>query len=112
MDDQFARDVIHGLSDTPKYLSSKYFYDQEGDHLFQQIMALDEYYLTNCEYEILKTHKNVLLQQFLSNGKGFDLIEFGAGDGRKPKYYYNIFWNKAQTLATSPSIFQKTPFGY
>ncbi len=102
MDDQFARDVIHGLSDTPKYLSSKYFYDQEGDHLFQQIMALDEYYLTDCEYEIFQTHKNQLLQQFLSNGKGFDLIEFGAGDGKKTKVLLQYFLEQGADFSYKP----------
>ncbi|MCO6475578.1 MAG: L-histidine N(alpha)-methyltransferase, partial [Phaeodactylibacter sp.] len=36
----FARDVLEGLSRTPKKLSSKYFYDERGDKLFQQIMRM------------------------------------------------------------------------
>ena len=52
---QFAEDVLRGLSETPKSLSSKYFYDDEGSRLFQEIMKLPEYYLTGCEHEIFST---------------------------------------------------------
>ena len=45
---QFLKDVITGLETKPKRLSSKYFYDKKGDELFQQIMGLDEYYLTRA----------------------------------------------------------------
>ena len=85
MDQQFAREVMKGLSDTPKYLSSKYFYDEKGDALFQQIMALDEYYLTRSEYEILDRQKEKLLKLFANGASRFSLIEFGAGDGLKTK---------------------------
>ena len=91
MNEQFARDVMHGLSDNPKYLSSKYFYDKQGDLLFQQIMDLEEYYLTECEYEIFQQQKQDLLQQFSTSSNGFDLIEFGAGDGKKTKVLLEHF---------------------
>ena len=50
----FFEDVKKGLSSNPKFLSSKYFYDASGDELFQQLMNLEEYYLSRCELEILK----------------------------------------------------------
>ena len=46
MDQEFASDVLVGLSMTPKRLSSRYFYDERGSRLFQKIMELPEYYLT------------------------------------------------------------------
>ena len=46
---EFQEHVKEGLSSFPKYLSSKYIYDDRGDELFQQIMALPEYYLTDAE---------------------------------------------------------------
>ena len=49
---RFFHDVLKGLSAPAKYLDSKYFYDKEGDRLFEQIMECEEYYLTNCELEI------------------------------------------------------------
>lgn len=79
---EFAADVFAGLSASPKYLNSKYFYDARGDALFQQIMALDAYYLSDLELEILRRHKHQIADAF-SAGGGFDLIEFGAGDGQK-----------------------------
>lgn len=80
----FEKDVLKGLSSYPKYLDSKYIYDQKGDKLFQQIMHMPEYYLTRCEYEIINTHQKELCSIF-DNKAGFDLIELGAGDGKKTK---------------------------
>ena len=79
----FERDTLNGLKKTPKKLSSKYFYDTEGDRLFQQIMAMPEYYLTDCELEII-THQGQAILDAISD-KPFDLIELGAGDGMKTK---------------------------
>ncbi|RRO15966.1 L-histidine N(alpha)-methyltransferase [Flavobacteriaceae bacterium 14752] len=81
---QFEKDVTKGLTDYPKHLPSKYIYDQRGDKLFQDIMAMPEYYLTNCEFDILSLHKTEICKAF-SHDKGFDLIELGAGDGKKTK---------------------------
>lgn len=80
----FATDVLEGLTSSPKTLSSKYFYDKRGDELFQEIMNLPEYYLTNLEFEILENHKREISETF-SAQEGFDLIELGAGDGKKTK---------------------------
>lgn len=82
---QFHNDVYKGLSDFPKHLSSKYFYDARGDKLFQEIMAMPEYYLTDCEYQILDLHKDEICHEFFKGSKEFDLIELGAGDGKKTK---------------------------
>ena len=56
----FALDVLIGLTESPKRLSSKYFYDARGSRLFQEIMELPEYYLTQCEIEILKRRRDEL----------------------------------------------------
>ncbi|GJM29732.1 MAG: dimethylhistidine N-methyltransferase [Cyclobacteriaceae bacterium] len=102
MDDQFARDIMHGLSSTPKYLSSKYFYDKQGDLLFQKIMNLEEYYLTRCEYEIFQNQKDQLLQQFSKDTCPFDLIEFGAGDGKKTKVLLEYFLQQGADFSYKP----------
>ncbi|OED44119.1 dimethylhistidine N-methyltransferase [Flavobacteriaceae bacterium (ex Bugula neritina AB1)] len=81
----FGKEVYQGLTSFPKYLSSKFFYDEIGDELFQQIMALPEYYLTDAEYEIFNTHKVNIVKDFDKNREGFDLLELGAGDGKKTK---------------------------
>lgn len=82
---QFLKDVIKGLSAEDKHISSKYFYDKNGDKIFQQIMHMDEYYLTNAELEIFNTHKNQIASIFSPDNAPFNLIEFGAGDGLKTK---------------------------
>ncbi len=85
MQDTFARDVEKGLNAKPKYLNAKYFYDKKGDYLFQQIMELDEYYLTDCEMEILKTYSEHYRYFFQNAESHFSLVELGAGDGFKTK---------------------------
>ncbi|WP_431472277.1 L-histidine N(alpha)-methyltransferase [Nonlabens sp. SCSIO 43208] len=81
---EFQEHVKEGLTAYPKYLSSRYIYDEKGDVLFQKIMALPEYYLTQAEYNIIDQHKDALAQIAIDE-KGIDLIELGAGDGKKTK---------------------------
>lgn len=80
----FAEDTYKGLTNYPKYLLSKYIYDRKGDKLFQQIMEMPEYYLTSAELDILKLNTEAIVKSFNSDS-GFDLIELGAGDGKKTK---------------------------
>ncbi|MDN3203716.1 L-histidine N(alpha)-methyltransferase [Algoriphagus sediminis] len=81
----FAQDVLIGLSSKPKSIPSKYFYDATGDKLFQQIMAMPEYYLTRKEFEILENQHKSILKKILSKNEPFNLVELGAGDGLKTK---------------------------
>jgi len=81
----FAEDVNAGLGADQKYIPSRYFYDAEGDRLFQEIMKLPEYYLTDCEYEIFSTRGVDILKAFSEGALSFDLLEFGAGDGFKTR---------------------------
>jgi len=82
---QFEKDVYEGLTDYPKHLSSKYFYDEKGDQLFQDIMHMPEYYLTDCEFDILDRNKAEIAALFARGDEKFKLIELGAGDGKKTK---------------------------
>lgn len=88
----FADDVARGLRKNPKSLPCKYFYDDAGSMLFKEIMYLDEYYLTQCELEILKTHKQDVTD--LIGSTQFNLIELGAGDGMKTKVLLGHFLEK------------------
>lgn len=81
----FKKDVNAGLTNFPKYLFSKYIYDKKGDGLFQEIMAMPEYYLTGCEFEIISNHTKTIGELFRDKENGLDLIELGAGDGKKTK---------------------------
>ena len=80
---QFFADVVKGLQSFPKTLQSKYFYDKNGDKLFQQIMASPEYYLTDCEMEILAEQSGGIATILKQKKVPFDLIELGAGDATK-----------------------------
>src|ERR1700759_1367710 len=79
----FYHEVISGLRAEHKYLSSKYFYDENGDKLFQQIMACPEYYPTRCEMEIMQHQSGKMAQLFLEESPDFDLVELGPGDATK-----------------------------
>jgi len=100
--DQFAADVLAGLSSTPKALSSKYFYDDEGSRLFREIMKLPEYYLTGCEEEIFETQASDIYRSFANGDNAFDLIELGAGDGTKTAILIDHFLKQSADISYSP----------
>jgi dimethylhistidine N-methyltransferase len=77
----FALDVLVGLSEERKSIPSRYMYDAEGSRLFSRIMDMPEYYPTDCERDILETHRDAIAD--LVGGETFNLVELGAGDGRK-----------------------------
>jgi len=84
--EQFYDDVITGLQSVPKRLNSKYFYDANGDKLFQDLMNCEEYYPTRCELEIFSKKTEDICQAIIGDGDAFDLIELGAGDATKSAY--------------------------
>jgi len=81
---EFAQNVLDGLAAKDKFLLSRYFYDAEGDRLFQAIMASPEYYLTDCEFEIFK-QQGVEIARAISAAGPFELDELGSGDGLKTR---------------------------
>jgi dimethylhistidine N-methyltransferase len=95
----FAEDVLLGLTAKNKYLPSKYFYDDQGSHIFQEIMKMPEYYPTNCEFEILSQQSGQILEQLQFTGP-FNIVEFGSGDGMKTKQLLQTF------------LFKKADFTY
>ncbi|RCR69463.1 L-histidine N(alpha)-methyltransferase [Larkinella punicea] len=97
-----ANEVGTGLTQTPKRLPSRFFYDDEGSRLFAEIMHLPEYYLTRSEYEILDTNQAELLRLFAADGRPFELIELGAGDGLKTKILLNHFWSQQADFTYVP----------
>lgn len=92
--EQFKKDIELGLSDFPKTLPSKYFYDKKGDELFVQIMNMPEYYLSRAELEIFKKQgKEIINALGLVPNQHFELIELGAGDGTKTKEILKVLDN-------------------
>jgi len=81
--ERFHMEIMAGLSAHPKRLPSKYFYDETGDRLFQQIMRCPEYYLTRCELDIFQNKSAELIRAIAGSEGSLDIIELGAGDGTK-----------------------------
>ncbi len=77
---QFAADMLAALGNHPRAISPKYFYDQQGSALFDQICDLPEYYPTRTEIGILEANAAAIAQQM---GPGAEIVEFGAGSLRK-----------------------------
>jgi len=74
--DRFREDVLAGLALPQKSIPPKYFYDEQGCRLFEEICELPEYYLTRTETAILRG--NVAdIAQFV--GPDAELIEYGSG---------------------------------
>ncbi|MGY0391637.1 L-histidine N(alpha)-methyltransferase [Bizionia sp. KMM 8389] len=82
MNETFANDLITGLTAENKYLSSKYLYDDNGSRIFQEIMNMPDYYLTDSEFEILSLQAKQIVEALAFN-QPFNIIELGAGDGLK-----------------------------
>ncbi len=99
---KFFHEVWEGLNNNPKSLSSKYFYDEDGDELFQEIMETPEYYLTNCELEIFSQKTNELSAIIMEQGNSFDLVELGAGDAMKSSYLLRDLINKGADMTYYP----------
>ncbi|MGY0617993.1 L-histidine N(alpha)-methyltransferase [Lysobacter sp. A378] len=78
--DDITGDTLAGLSSTPKTLSSKYFYDERGSQLFEQITRQPEYYLTRVELELLHASMPKIREVVAANAH---VVEYGSGSGRK-----------------------------
>jgi L-histidine Nalpha-methyltransferase len=96
----FADEVAAGLSGAPKRLPCKYLYDDTGSRLFQEIMELDEYYPTRCEAAILEQHKEEIAA--LVGRRAFNLVELGAGDGKKTRILLRHFLDRGSHFRYVP----------
>lgn len=99
---QFLQETLTGLNAEPKFMLSKYFYDATGDRIFQQIMEMEEYYLTNAEMEILQYQSAQLSQAISADGTAFDLIELGAGDATKSIHLLKSLLDKQAAFSYLP----------
>jgi len=78
--ENFARDVVAGLTAKRKTLRPKYFYDEEGSRLFEEITQVPEYYPTRTEIGILEEKGSAIAHLIPAGGA---LVEFGAGSSVK-----------------------------
>lgn len=79
-DGEFALAVVEGLSRTHKTLPCRFFYDEQGSNLFEEITRLPEYYPTRTEAAILSAHGPEMVEGVPEGGV---LVEFGSGSSLK-----------------------------
>lgn len=79
---EFYKQVIDGLTSEQKFLPSKYFYDEEGSDLFEQICELDEYYPTDSEVSIMEGEIDEIADVI---GSHVQLVELGSGSSMKTR---------------------------
>lgn len=77
--DKVREELFDGLTSSPKCIPSKYFYDEKGSLLFEEITELEEYYPTRTEKTILKN----ILSKLNIDFTGLSIIELGSGDPSK-----------------------------
>ncbi len=85
-------EVLHGLQQEQKTLPPKFFYDERGSELFEQITYLDEYYLTRTERAILQDNIEDIIH---SIGSRAMLVELGSGSSSKTR----MLLEKLESLA-------------
>jgi len=78
---QMVADVRDGLTASPKQLSPKYFYDERGSELFEEITQLPEYYLTRSERSLLE----LKIPEIIAAVRPCSLVELGAGSATKTR---------------------------
>jgi L-histidine Nalpha-methyltransferase len=88
VDSQFGRDVSRGLSEYPRRLPPKYFYDVDGSALFDRICELPEYYPTRTECAILRANRHAIAAVL---GPHAEVVEFGAGSLTKVRLLFDAF---------------------
>lgn len=99
----FLAAIETGLSSEEKYISSHFFYDKIGDQLFQKIMELPEYYLTKSEMEIFKYQSAKIVSSWAINkNTEFELIELGAGDGKKTQFLLKYLLEEGYNFSYLP----------
>jgi len=90
--ENFRDEVLDGLSKSPRQLPYKFFYDQRGAQLFQEICDLPEYYITRTETEILRLHGADMAKAL---GPQVELIGLGTGAGTKTRILLEELHNPA-----------------
>jgi L-histidine Nalpha-methyltransferase len=80
VDRAFRSDVVLGLAQIQKAVPARWFYDDAGSQLFEDITRLPEYYPTRAEAEILRTHSAEIADLI---GPGRAVVEFGSGSSVK-----------------------------
>src|SRR5918996_4874664 len=95
---RFTRDVADGLAAPQKWLPPKYFYDERGSQLYDQICALPEYYPYRTEQEILSTYAAEIHAEI----GHLALVEFGSGSATKTRHLLSAYEWAGQPFCYCP----------
>ncbi|MEO8665468.1 MAG: L-histidine N(alpha)-methyltransferase [Ignavibacteria bacterium] len=95
----FGEDVMIGLTSENKFLLPKYFYDQRGSELFEEICSTEEYYPTRTEISILKNLSDDISER---NSEKNLIVELGSGSSFKTDYILSSFSRKRDFLHYVP----------
>jgi len=85
-------EVLEGLRRPQKSLPSKYFYDERGSRLFEQITRLKEYYPTRTEKAIMQQHMPEIAEYIAGDSV---LVELGSGSSKKTRLLLDHLTNIA-----------------
>lgn len=91
-------DVIRGLQQSPKTIPARYFYDDRGSDLFEQICDLPEYYLTRTETAIFQAHA----PQIAAATGACELVELGSGSSTKTRLLLDAYQHQDLPLRYLP----------
>jgi dimethylhistidine N-methyltransferase len=80
VDRAFRADVLAGLAEPQKAIPARWFYDDAGSQLFEDITQQPEYYPTRAETEILTERAGAMADLI---GPGRAVVEFGSGSSVK-----------------------------
>ena len=98
LDDALRADVRRGLGATPKELPPKWFYDDHGCDLFDQITRLPEYYPTEAERTILRAEADNIVVSSCAD----TLVELGSGTSDKTRVLLDAFARAGQLRRFCP----------
>lgn len=97
-------EIIKGLKATNKYISSRFFYDEKGDQIFQEIMKMPEYYVPAAEREIIQNQSEKISSVLKKKNAALNIVELGAGDGTKTIHFLRILNEKLDLTYTPLDI--------
>ena len=96
--ERLARDVRDGLSRNPPRIPARWFYDEKGSLLFDEITTLDEYYPTRREHEILASR----CPDIVASTNASTLVELGSGTSTKTRLLLDAFTARGRPLLFAP----------
>ncbi len=113
---EFLNDVVTGLSAPKRSIPAKYFYDERGSILFDEICELDEYYPTRVETDIMLRFASEMADRL---GSDIRLIEYGSGSSVKtrvlldhlldPQAYVPVDISSEHLLRTAEGLSEEYP---